>query len=132
MEWLQHLFGCGGTTEAAKELVEGNLLTMFYDPMTLGGTTLLSILGNKSSFLLIDYNIDIPTFIKALKLWSEGTSTSLSRHHLGHNKCMPKMVCATPRGILIPDLKYCEYIIEQPWQHTVGVSVFHNDKQVSW
>jgi Reverse transcriptase (RNA-dependent DNA polymerase) len=85
---LQSLFGYGGTTEAANRLLKGNLSPSSYQPTTRGGTTLLNILGNKSNLPPIDDNVDFQTFCKALRTWSEGTSTSPSGRHLGHYKCL--------------------------------------------
>jgi hypothetical protein len=45
---LQQLFGYKGTTGVSAQLLEGNLQTHQYPPMSRGGMTLLNLLGNKS------------------------------------------------------------------------------------
>lgn len=56
--------------------------------MSQGATTLLTLLSNNSGLPPISTIISQEEFGKALRKWSEGTSTSPSGRHLGHYRCL--------------------------------------------
>jgi hypothetical protein len=85
---LVEMFGYSGVSSDVDELLTTQYNESKYPTMSGGATTLLELISNNKRLHTINTDVTQQEFNKALRKWSEGTSTSPSGRHLGHYRCL--------------------------------------------